>query len=116
MHTQANPSTQAESSQALKILIISSIDISLLRFRGRFIERLVQAGFQVLVAAPEFTEPTRLALESIGASTREFPLNRAGLNPLKDWASQRALRQIMVEDNIGLVFPSDYGAGLWFLW
>lgn len=105
MDTQVIADRQAVNRSPLKILIISSIDISLLRFRGRFIERLVQAGFEVLVAAPEFSEPTRLALESIGAKTREFPLNRAGMNPVKDWASQRALRQIMVEDNIGLVFP-----------
>jgi len=104
MNTQAIANKQATYDQPMKILIVSSIDISLLRFRGRLIERLVQAGFQVLVAAPEYSEPTRLALESIGAKTREFPLNRAGMNPLKDWASRRALQQIMVEDKIGLVF------------
>lgn len=104
MDTQATASKLAVNSQPLRILIVSSIDISLLRFRGRFIQRLVDAGFQVLVAAPEYSEPTRLALESIGAETREFPLNRVGMNPAKDWASQRALRQIMVEDNVGLVF------------
>ena len=104
MDTQAVASMQTLNNQLPKILIVSSIDISLLRFRGRFIQRLVQVGFRVLVAAPEFSEPTRLALESIGAGIREFPLNRAGMNPAKDWVSRRALRQIMVSDKVGLVF------------
>ncbi|MFK8078796.1 MAG: glycosyltransferase family 4 protein [Granulosicoccus sp.] len=86
------------------ILLVSSIDISLLRFRGRLIQRLIDAGYRVLVAAPEFSDPTRKALEDLGTETREFPLNRTGMNPLKDWASRNALRAIMSQDNIDLVF------------
>jgi len=86
------------------ILLVSSIDISLLRFRGRLIQRLLDEGFRVLVAAPEFSEPTRVSLEKLGAHTRSFPLNRTGMNPMKDRESYRALRHIMVEDNITMVF------------
>ena len=99
-------STKAPSStqQDLSILMVSSIDISLLRFRGLLIQRLIEGGYRVVVAAPEFAEDTRLALEALGAEPREYPLNRTGMNPLKDWKSLRELRRIMIIDNIGLVF------------
>ncbi|MFK7857907.1 MAG: glycosyltransferase family 4 protein [Granulosicoccus sp.] len=102
--TQSGGGLLRNDRQSVSVLLVSSIDISLLRFRGRLIERLIEEEFRVVVAAPEYKEPTRLSLEALGAETRQFPLNRTGMNPAKDWAARNALRKIMVDDDINLVF------------
>lgn len=90
--------------QKSRLLIVSSIDVSLLRFRGKLIERLINEGYAVSLAAPEFSELNRNSLETLGASCHSFPLNRTGMNPLQDRKSKNALREIIRAENIDLVF------------
>ncbi|MGB3151564.1 MAG: glycosyltransferase, partial [Maribacter sp.] len=87
------------------ILIISSLDRSLVHFRGDFIEALIKHGFEVFCAAPNFTENVITKLNKLGAKEVEFPLARTGLNPFKDMASINVLRKIIKQNHIDLVFP-----------
>ncbi len=89
-----------------KILIISSLANSLINFRGDFINHLIREGFEVFCAAPEFeNQKTEDILQNMGAKTLTYPLERSGLNPIKDVRSIRALKQIMRTHRIDLVFP-----------
>ena len=89
-----------------RILIISSLANSLVNFRGDLIVHLIREGFEVFCAAPEFENPkTEDTLKGMGATTLTYPLERNGLNPIKDLRSIRTLKQMMRKHKIDLVFP-----------
>ncbi|MEA1787682.1 glycosyltransferase family 4 protein [Arenibacter sp. GZD96] len=89
-----------------KILIISSFSNSLVNFRGDFIAYLIAHHFEVFCAAPEFEKKkTVRTLHGMGAKTLTYPLQRNGLNPIKDVQSISALKKMMQQHQIDLVFP-----------
>ncbi|WP_422104556.1 glycosyltransferase family 4 protein [Winogradskyella sp.] len=88
-----------------RILLIASYDGSLIRFRGDFIKSLLNANFDVFAAAPNFAKQNRAQISEMGATPIEFNLQRTGLNPLKDIASIKALKRIIKNHKIDLVFP-----------
>ena len=88
-----------------KILIIASLDQSLINFRGDLISALIKNEFDVLCAAPNFRQEYIQKIETLGAKTIEFDLQRTGLNPLKDLKSISQLKKIIAENSVDLVFP-----------
>ncbi|TDQ31163.1 glycosyltransferase family 4 protein [Zeaxanthinibacter enoshimensis] len=88
-----------------KILIVCSFGESLMNFRGDFIKALVEENFEVFCAAPYIKSATRKMLEEWGAHYDNFPLQRTGMNPLKDIGSIRVLGQLMDKHEIDIVFP-----------
>lgn len=87
------------------ILIIASLANSLPHFRGDFITKLVQQGYNVYAAAPDVSEKVSESLSKLGATYIPFKLERTGLNPIKDFKSILQLKDIIVKNNIDLVFP-----------
>ena len=65
-----------------KIMIIAGFDQSLILFRRELIESWLNAGHAVVAAAPGRT--VKGVLEEMGVGYHELPLERTGLNPLKD--------------------------------
>lgn len=88
-----------------RILLIASFDASLIRFRGDFIKSLVDDGFEVFAAAPDFSDEFRNKIKDLGATPIEFQLQRTGLNPFKDFKSILELKSIMKDNKIDMVFP-----------
>lgn len=90
-----------------RILIICGAAKSLVTFRGDLIKRLLSDGHKVVCAAPfpESDSEFREALEKIGATTFEYPLNRAGISPISDIKTLFFLKGKMEEYKIDLVFP-----------
>lgn len=88
-----------------RILLIASYDGSLIRFRGDFIKSLVDDGFEVFTAAPDYADEFRQNIKDLGATPLEFKLQRTGLNPFKDFKSILELKSLMKENKIDLVFP-----------
>ena len=88
-----------------RILIIASFAGSIAWFRGDFIKCLIQNGFEVFTASPDYEKEDLKALTSMGAIPIEFHLQRTGLNPLKDFQSIMELKSIIKEHQIDLVFP-----------
>ncbi|MDO6518282.1 glycosyltransferase family 4 protein [Zobellia uliginosa] len=88
-----------------KILIVASLDMSLLNFRGDLIKELIRNNYDVVCAAPDFQTSNIEELKRIGAQSVEFNLQRTGLNPLKDLKSINELKNIIIKYNIDLVFP-----------
>jgi glycosyltransferase involved in cell wall biosynthesis len=68
----------------MKILVLSSLAYSLVNFRGRLIEAMLQAGHQVVACAPDDDADVRTWLETRGAGFRITPMARTGRNPAAD--------------------------------
>lgn len=88
-----------------KILIIASLDQSLINFRGDLIAALIANNYEVLCAAPDFRQNYIEKIEALGAKTVAFDLQRTGLNPLKDLKSISQLKKIITDHKVDLVFP-----------
>ncbi len=69
------------------VLIMASLDRSLVTFRGRLIGAMRAAGWAVTAAAPAEDSSVPAALDKLGASYRSLALARAGLNPVRDVGS-----------------------------
>jgi len=65
-----------------KILIVSHYTPSLINFRGELIRSLVNRGHEIIASGPE--EGFERELGALGARFVPIPLERAGINPLKD--------------------------------
>lgn len=67
-------------------LLVASFPDSLLQFRGPLIEALLEAGNDVHVAVPDLVPggEVAVALASKGVRVHGIPLQRTGLNPIRD--------------------------------
>lgn len=67
-------------------LLIASFPDSLIQFRGPLVEALLQAGKDVHIAVPGLVSEgaVALALTKKGVRVHDIPLQRTGLNPVKD--------------------------------
>jgi glycosyltransferase involved in cell wall biosynthesis len=82
---------EAGASHARRVVLVASFAPSLLNFRGPLVRELLARGHEVHCLAPDFDAPVRDEVESWGAATGDYPLERTGLNPLADLASLRSL-------------------------
>ncbi len=87
------------------ILLLASLANSLLNFRGDFIVALLKEGYNIYAAAPELPQEVADKLTKWGAKPLTFKLDRAGLNPLKDFKSILELKKLILHYNIDMVFP-----------
>ncbi len=78
-------------------LLVASFPDSLIKFRGPLIEALSAEGCQVHVAVPGLDADSGIAsrLSELGVAVHDIPLQRTGLNPLKDLSALLALRKLM---------------------
>jgi glycosyltransferase involved in cell wall biosynthesis len=79
----------------MRVLVVGGHARSLINFRGALLKSFVDAGHEVLACAAEEDTQTTRDLVNLGVAFQPIPLSRAGLNPLADWATFRALQQIM---------------------
>jgi hypothetical protein len=68
----------------VNILIIGAAPKSLVNFRGDLIRTLISSGHHVTAMAAPAAPAVRAQIESLGAVFRSFPVERSGVNPLKD--------------------------------
>lgn len=93
------------SKKCPSILILCSLDQSLISFRLDMIKSFIANGFKVFAGAPNFQDNTSQTLSDLGVVTVEFPLQRTGLNPWKDLMSVLKIRNIIIKNEIDLLFP-----------
>ena len=71
---------------------------SLVNFRSLLIHSLHAQGLQVFALAPNFDERTRTAMQALGAMPVDCPMERTGMNPLRDaintWRMTRLLQHV----------------------
>ena len=68
----------------MKIILLSGFAESLVLFRGHLMAAMAKAGHEVIACAPEDKLEIAGKLRALGVVYRPIPLERAGLNPLKD--------------------------------
>ncbi|WFE72048.1 glycosyltransferase family 4 protein [Halomonas sp. M1] len=80
-----------------RFLLISCTSYSLVNFRGPLVQALINAGLEVHTAAPGLLDDKKTCqqLEAWGAITHDCPMQRTGLNPLKDIITFQSLYRLM---------------------
>lgn len=98
-------------------LLVASFPDSLIKFRGPLIEALREAGCQVHVAVPGLSGDSDIAsrLSELGVQVHDIPLQRTGMNPVKDlsvlFSLRKLMRQIHVDYVLGYTIkPVIYGS------
>lgn len=81
----------------MKFLLIAGYANSLINFRKPLILALLNQGLTVHVAAPELSVNTEVMtqLNELGVFAHDIPMQRTGMNPVKDLAALLALWQLM---------------------
>lgn len=95
------------------ILIIAGLGSSLVRFRGDLINTWLNAGYEVVAAAPE--EEAREMVENLGVKYITIPLGRTGMNPVQDLKLLMALKRLLGKEKPDYLFlytikPVIYGS------
>lgn len=105
-----------DSTPKRRFLLISGTSYSLVNFRGPLVQALINTGLEVHTAAPGLFEDTktRQQLEAWGAITHDYPIQRTGINPVKDiwtmWALYRLMRNVRPDIVLGYTIkPVVYG-------
>jgi glycosyltransferase involved in cell wall biosynthesis len=80
----------------VSIAVLSNSSETLCNFRGDLIRSLVEGGHRIYALAPDYDAAKRTQVEALGATPVDIPLERNGLNPLRDlktvWLLYRFLR------------------------
>jgi len=74
-----------------RIMVIGGYADSLIHFRGHLLQRLVAEGHRVIACAPNASADVRRELEALGVTYCHVPMQRAGMNPMRDVRTMRAL-------------------------
>lgn len=99
----------------MKIAVIASYAPSLVIFRGPLLAAMIARGHAVTGCAPDPDPQTSETLAGLGVSFRPYPLQRTGLNPLRDARTLLALVSGLRRDRPDLVLsytikPVIYGS------
>lgn len=87
--------TKQQPNSAGSILIIASLAESLRNFRGPLIDSLLSAGMTVHVAAPDISNELKKYFEDKNIIAHEIPMQRTGMNPIKDYQTFNTLRKLI---------------------
>ena len=81
----------------MKFLIIASYPASILKFRGALIAAIQDAGFEIHIAAPKFTDylEEHNNLVALGYIVHDIPMQRTGTNPIADAKALLALYSVI---------------------
>lgn len=85
------------------MLLVGGLDRSLLNFRGELIREIIAAGHSVVAAAPAEHADVPAKLAALGARFAAISLNRAGLNPLAEWATRRKMAAMIGRERPDIV-------------
>lgn len=96
-------STNAQSEQdeptggarPRRIAVIGNQAFTSIHFRGPLVNDLVAAGHTVYLLAPNYDDTMRAKARELGATPVDYPLDRSGVNILKDLRSIIALWRIV---------------------
>lgn len=98
-------------------LLVASFPDSIIQFRGQLIKSLLESGCQVHIAVPGIDPGSEIfiKLNMLGVVVHDIPLQRTGLNPIKDisvlFALRKLMRQIRADYVLGYTIkPVIYGS------
>lgn len=90
----------------MKIVILSNQTRSMAIFWRVLIGLLLEQKMEVLCAAPPGDEKSDAALAAMGARVIHYPLDRKGINPLRDLESFLSLKKIFHAEKPDLLFAT----------
>lgn len=67
-----------------RVIVIGSFAESLINFRGPLLRKMVERGHEVVACAPDASPDIQGKLKVLGVGYRNIPIERTGLNPIKD--------------------------------
>mgnify|MGYP002310907701 CR=1 FL=1 len=76
----------------MKFILVSPKNRTAYNFRGDLIKEIIANGYEVIVTGPNRDNVEKI--EALGARFAEIPMNKNGVNPVKDLAYQRALKTL----------------------
>jgi glycosyltransferase involved in cell wall biosynthesis len=79
------------SQGRVRIVIVCSLTTSLVNFRFHLLKAMTDNGHEVFALGPEHDGPTIERLRTIGVNFVKIPMARAGLNPLQDLRTLKAI-------------------------
>lgn len=88
----------------MKIALIGTVAQTVILFREDMILALKDRNHEVFVFCVDYTEDTKKQIESFGAVTIDYTLNRAGLNPFRDIKDTINLSKKLKELKIDISF------------
>lgn len=88
-----------------RVALISPYAPTIVAFRGALIRELVRRGHAAYVLAPDYTPETRTAVQKLGATPIDYPLNRTGINLWSDLRTVSALTLRLRQLNPDIVMP-----------
>lgn len=80
-----------------RVVLIGALPQSLINFRGDLLKALVTAGHEVTAMADRSGDAVGEQLALLGVGFRTYPVQRNGLNPIKDMHTFFALRKALGE-------------------
>ena len=80
----------------MKFVLISPKNRTAYNFRGDLIKLIISKGYEVIVTGPNRENVEKI--EALGARFVEIPMNKNGLNPIKDMEYQKALKELLVKE------------------
>ncbi len=93
-------------TQAMKIIVLGNQGRSMVNFWSVLTRHLLAAGHQVCCLLPPGDAEADASLAALGTRVRHYPLDRKGLNPLRDMSTLRALFGLFREERPDLLFTS----------
>lgn len=90
-HAATKTFQEAAAVRRSTIAVVCSYTVSLVNFRFRLLQAMVENGHEVVAFGPERDAPTIEALAGIGVRFVQVPMARAGLDPLQDLQTLAAL-------------------------
>ena len=96
-----------------KVLVIGALPESLLNFRGDLLRSLIAGGHKVIAMADEAEPAFTSRLNEIGVEFRSFPVQRNGMNPVKDLTTFFALRDQFREQKPDVVLAYTIKPVIW---
>jgi glycosyltransferase involved in cell wall biosynthesis len=90
----------------LKIAILGNQARTLAGFWRVLIAHMREGGHEVVCLAPPGHEDSRRTLEALGARVLAYPLDRKGINPLRDTATFAALLRLLREERPDICYAT----------
>jgi glycosyltransferase involved in cell wall biosynthesis len=88
----------------MHIVLLGNASRGVVNFWSALVESLRAAGCRVTVFAPEGDADADAAILALGATLRHYPLDRKGLNPVRDMVTLAALHRLFRQERPDLLF------------
>ncbi len=80
----------------MKFVLVSPKNRTAYNFRGDLIKLIISKGYEVIVTGPNRDNVEKI--EALGARFVEIPMNKNGVNPIKDIQYEKALYKLFCEE------------------